>query len=131
MAAVVKIGARQTQQRRIIHDIIMASPHPLTIQNLIEKAQHQKAKIGQATVYRTVNTLLQAREIQLVEMPGGESLHERAHLHHHHHFKCNKCGKVYDLPGCPPGVNLQKFIPKNFCLETHEFTFYGICSACR
>jgi Fur family ferric uptake transcriptional regulator len=127
----VKIGERQTRQRTIIHDIIMASPRPLTIQNLIEMAQQQQAKIGQATVYRTVNALLEAGEIQLVEMPGGEALYERAHLHHHHHFKCNNCGKVYDLPGCPDGVDLQKFLPKNFILTTHEFTFYGTCAACK
>lgn len=127
----VKIGERQTRQRTIIHDIIMASPRPLTIQNLIEMAQQQQAKIGQATVYRTVNALLEAGEIQLVEMPGGEALYERAHLHHHHHFKCNNCGKVYDLPGCPDGVDLQKFLPKNFILAAHEFTFYGTCAACK
>lgn len=126
----VKIGERQTRQRTIIHDIIMASSRPLTIQNLIEMAQQQKAKIGQATVYRTVNALLEAGEIKVVEMPGGEALYEKAHLHHHHHFKCNHCGKVYDLPGCPDGVDLQKFLPKNFKLASHEFTFYGLCAGC-
>ena len=126
----VKIGQRQTQQRGIIHDIIMESDRPLTIANLVTMAQERKAKIGQATVYRTVNALLDAGEIQAVSMPGGEALYEKAHLHHHHHFKCQNCGKVYDLPGCPDGVDLQEFLPKNFTLTTHEFTFYGTCANC-
>jgi Fur family transcriptional regulator, ferric uptake regulator len=126
----VKIGQRQTRQREIIHDIIMESDRPLTIANLVTLAQERKAKVGQATVYRTVNALLEAGEIQAVAMPGGEALYEKAHLHHHHHFKCQVCGKVYDLPGCPDGVNLQKFLPKNFTLASHEFTFYGMCATC-
>jgi Fur family ferric uptake transcriptional regulator len=121
---------RQTRQRSIISDIIMESDRPLTIANLVTLAQERKSKIGQATVYRTVNALLEAGEIESVQMPGGEALYEKAHLHHHHHFKCQKCSKVYDLPGCPDGVDLQKFLPKGFQLATHEFTFYGTCAAC-
>lgn len=107
----------------------MESDRPLTIANLVELAQQRQAKIGQATVYRTVNALLEAHEIQTVQMPGGEALYEKAHLHHHHHFKCNRCGKVYDLPGCPE-QDLQKFLPPRFKMSAHEFTFYGTCAEC-
>lgn len=126
----VKIGQRQTRQRSIIQDIIMDSDRPLTIANLVSLAQERKAKIGQATVYRTVNALLEAGEIQAVQMPGGEALYEKAHLHHHHHFKCLNCGKVYDLPGCPDGVDLKQFLPPRFKLAAHDFTFYGTCAEC-
>jgi Fur family transcriptional regulator, ferric uptake regulator len=121
---------RQTRQREIIRDLLMESERPLTIANLVSLAQERKARIGQATVYRTINALLEAGEIQSVQMPGGEALYEKAHLHHHHHFKCNSCGRVYDLPGCPEGVDLQKFLPDKFQLTAHEFTFYGTCAAC-
>jgi hypothetical protein len=66
----LKIGQRQTRQRAIIHDIIMQSERPLTIANLVSLAQEQQPKIGQATIYRTVNALLEANEIQTVQMPG-------------------------------------------------------------
>lgn len=125
----VKIGQRQTRQRAIIHEIIMESDRPLSIANLVTLAQEKQAKIGQATVYRTVNALLEASEIQTVQMPGGEALYEKAHLHHHHHFKCNSCGKVFDLPGCPE-KDLQKFLPRGFKMTHHEFTFYGTCADC-
>lgn len=126
----VKIGQRQTRQRAVIHTIIMDSERPLTIANLVSMAQKKQANLGQATVYRTVNALLEAGEIQCVQMPGGEALYEKAHMHHHHHFKCNQCTKVYDLPGCPEGVDLKKFVPPGFQLTTHEFTFYGKCKDC-
>lgn len=125
----VKIGQRQTKQRALIHEIIMESERPLSIANLVELAQKKHASIGQATVYRTVNALLEAREIQAVQMPGGEALYEKAHLTHHHHFKCNRCGRVFDLPGCPQ-KDLKKFLPRGFQLTHHEFTFYGTCADC-
>jgi len=126
----VKIGQRQTRQRAIIHDLIMQSDRPLTIANLVALTSGQNAIVGQATVYRTINALLEAGEIQAVQMPGGEALYEKAHLHHHHHFKCNACGKVYDLPGCPDSIDLKKFIPPGYSLTAHEFTFYGKCDQC-
>lgn len=107
----------------------MESDRPLSIANLVALAQERQAKIGQATVYRTVNALLEASEIRAVQMPGGEALYEKAHLHHHHHFKCNACGKVYDLPGCPE-KDLRRFLPRGFKMTHHEFTFYGTCADC-
>ncbi|HRP68547.1 MAG TPA: transcriptional repressor [Turneriella sp.] len=121
---------RQTKQREMLRNIFLESERPLTIQNLVALAHERHVKIGQATVYRTVNSLLEAGEIQAVQIPGGEAFYEKAHLHHHHHFKCQKCNKVYDLPGCPDGVDLHKFLPKGFKLYSHDFTFYGVCKEC-
>ncbi len=125
----IRIGQRQTRQRAMVHTLLMNSNRPLTIANLVELAAKHKVKIGQATVYRTVNALLDAKEIRIVKMPNGEALYEKAELHHHHHFKCTDCGKVYDLPGCPK-KDLQAFLPPRFILQEHEFTFYGICADC-
>ncbi|MBS0619689.1 MAG: transcriptional repressor [Spirochaetes bacterium] len=129
-AATVRIGQRNTKQRALIHEIIMHSERPLTIANLVALAAEQHAKVGQATVYRTVNALIEVGTIKSVQMPGGEALYEKAHLHHHHHFKCTVCGKVFDLPGCLDTGKLQNFLPPGFTLTAHEFTFYGTCADC-
>jgi len=126
----VKIGQRNTRQRWVIQEIILSSERPLNVASIVEYSQASMPQIGQATVYRTVNALLEAGIISAVQMPGGESLYEKAHLHHHHHFKCNQCNKVYDLHGCPDNFDLVKFLPKGFAMTSHEFTFYGMCAGC-
>ncbi|MBV6494210.1 MAG: Zinc-specific metallo-regulatory protein [Turneriella sp.] len=118
---------RQTKQREALREIFLTSERPLTIANLVALAHEKHIKIGQATVYRTVNALLKIGEIKSVQIPGNDALYEKAHLNHHHHFKCEK---VYDLPGCPEGIDFQKFVPKKFKLIAHDFTFYGICASC-
>lgn len=82
-----------------------------------------------ATVYRNINALLDEGAITKVELPGQPALYEAAGLKHHHHFRCNTCGKTYDIDGCPG--NFKPLLPKGFSLSDHEITLYGICAACK
>lgn len=81
-----------------------------------------------ATVYRNINALLEEGTIAKVELPGQPPLYEPAHLSHHHHFHCEKCGKTYDIEGCPG--NLSAMLPKGFSLASHEITLFGRCADC-
>lgn len=125
----MKIGQRQTRQRLVLLEILHNADRPLSITNLLQLAKKKKTKIGQATVYRTINALLESGQIRQVQLPHGESLYEKAHLHHHHHFKCEQCNRVFDLPGCPE-KELHQYLPSGFRATHHELTFYGTCAEC-
>ncbi|WP_172187557.1 Fur family transcriptional regulator [Lentilactobacillus kribbianus] len=48
---------------------------------------------------------------------------------HHHHFVCQNCGKVRELPECPLGVDVQTEL--SGCeISAHSFTVYGTCEDC-
>lgn len=84
--------------------------------------------MGIATVYRNVKVLLEDGWLQPVELPGAPSRYEVAGKHHHHHFHCRQCDKVYEVEDCP--ADLEHLTPAGFELETHEIILYGTCSQC-
>lgn len=122
------MAARKTQQKTVIHDILMSSGRPLSPQEILEEAQKTLPDLGIATVYRAVKALTESGDLATVEIPGESTRYERADHEHHHHFQCNDCQRVFDVPGC--AGHLTKNVPAGFVVETHEVLLKGRCDAC-
>ncbi len=118
---------RNTSQRRVVARLIQEAAHPLTVQEILALGRNHTARLGIATVYRSIRRLLDAGEVQAVTIPGDVVRYE-AVKHHHHHFKCSRCDRVYDLDGCLK--ELKSMVPKGFKVETHDLTFFGCCRDC-
>jgi Fur family transcriptional regulator, ferric uptake regulator len=123
------LGQRQTRQRDTIVEVIRGSAGPLTVGEILERAQEQVPGLGVATVYRTVKLLLEGKQIQTVILPSGETRYESTGLGHHHHFHCRTCQEVFDLESCPVQVPRGSY-EGGYVVEDHELTLYGTCPAC-
>jgi Fur family transcriptional regulator, ferric uptake regulator len=124
-----KLGQRQTQQREAIVEAIHTADGPLTVNEILDRAQAAVPGLGIATVYRTLKLLLESNSIQTVILPSGEPRYESAGLGHHHHFHCRRCDEVFDLASCPVNVPVGTY-EGGFIVEDHELTLYGTCPAC-
>jgi len=124
------VGQRQTVQRTAIMDAIEAADGPLTVNQIHLQALATTPNLGVATVYRTVRLLLDSGDIHAVVLPDGQLRYEAANLGHHHHFRCNVCHLVYDLPGCMMPIPNGTSLPNGFRVEGHEITLYGTCPKC-
>jgi Fur family transcriptional regulator, ferric uptake regulator len=128
-----KLGQRQTRQRGVIAAILEAAPGPLTIPEIHQRALKAQpgSNVGIATVYRTLNLLVENRRAQLVMLPSGDTRYEAAgHKGHHDHFQCTTCGKVFDIDACLLGLAHGAVIPGGFRVEGHELTLTGQCPEC-
>ena len=123
------LGQRQTRQRDAILQVMAEANGPLSTPEIFALAK-KVIPVGIATVYRTINLLLSAKEIQSVILPSGETRYESANLGHHDHFQCRKCSHVYDLSVCPLHLASGTIIPGGFVVESHEMTLYGLCPDC-
>ena len=119
---------RQTKQREAIRALFHEQGDPLMPQEILESAGKVVPKLSMATVYRTIRSLEELGEIVAVELPGEPARYELAGKGHHHHFRCDACGKAFDIDKCPG--NLSKMIPDGFTLRTHDITLYGLCDTC-
>lgn len=120
---------RHTAQRIAIEASLRSAQRPLSPAEILDLARHDSPTINLATVYRTLKRLTESGLIRAVELPGEPSRYELAGLPHHHHFKCDECDRVYDVPGnCPSG--LAHGLPSGFRVRDHEVVLVGTCADC-
>lgn len=119
---------RNTRQRAAIRDALQRARRPLLPQEVLQAAQSQAPRLGLATVYRNLKTLVEEGELCTVELPGENPRFEVAGRQHHHHFQCLTCQRVFDVHACPG--DLTRLAPPGFTVQDHELTLYGRCSDC-
>lgn len=119
---------RNTRQKAAIREVFLAMDRPLGPQEVLEHAGSRTEGLGIATVYRNIKGLMEEGWLVPVELPGEPARYEVAGKAHHHHFHCESCQRVYDLPGCPISVKLT--LPAGYISTRHEVVLYGRCPAC-
>lgn len=119
---------RDTTQRRAIRRALQESGRPLGALEVLESSKRFAPRLGLATVYRTLKALGADGEVTAVDIPGKPPRYEAAGKGHHHHFLCDRCGKVYELGGCLGG--LKGLLPRGFKMSSHELLLHGRCPEC-
>lgn len=122
------INLRSTKQKQIIKDILLIERTHLTAQQVIDKINQKGIKIGRATVFRNLKYLVETNEIGYIPMGDGAAYFDYC-VHSHYHFRCDNCKKLYDTP-IKYKDELDSSL-KNFDVQRHEMTFYGICEQCK
>jgi Fur family transcriptional regulator, ferric uptake regulator len=119
---------RNTRQRDAIREVFVAAKQPLNPFEVLVEGRRTLRGLGIATVYRTINSLVQSGWLNPVELPGDAPRYERSGSGHHHHFQCRGCSGVFEIRGCPG--DLKSLTPAGFLLEGHEVVLYGRCGQC-
>jgi Fur family ferric uptake transcriptional regulator len=123
-----RVSTRNTNQRKAIRDVFIEADRPLSTEEVLKAAQRHKPGLGIATVYRTIKMLADEGWISTVRLPGERPRYELAGKPHHHHFYCQGCGRVYEVPGSE--ALLAELTPRGFVLESHDLVLCGRCAAC-
>jgi Fur family ferric uptake transcriptional regulator len=122
------VQRRRTRQRAAIRAALEEARRPLSIAEALELAQKEVAGLGIATVYRTVGALVEEGFLAVVEIGGEAPRYEVSGRGHHHHFRCRRCQRVFEVEGCVPEV--ERLAPEGFRIESHEILLFGLCSGC-
>ncbi len=121
---------RNTRQRDVIREALIDADRPLSPQELLGLARRRHPGLGVATVYRTLHLLAMEGAIVPVELPGEAARYEVAGKGHHHHFRCRKCRRIFEISGCALAGDAAGVVPPGFRIEDHEVVLYGVCAAC-
>ena len=131
-------GLKVTSQRLMVLNILSAhGDEHLTVEEIYDLAKEESPEIGLATIYRTVQVLLELHVIEKVTFDDGFARYElngeeTGSGHRHHHAICTQCGKVYSLEtDLRDTLEKQVFESLGFEVTDHEVKLYGLCSACR
>ena len=86
--------------------------------------------ICKATVYNTIDLLLEANLVRKHQFGSNLAQYERVYNANHHHLICMKCGKVREVKDLDlmSNLNTRKF--NKFNTSYYTLYVYGICSRC-
>ena len=120
-------GFKATSARVAVLALLRRHKKPLDVADIVAALP---VTVDQATVYRTVRSLVESGLIRLVQLQSGVTHYELAALPHHHHVVCEQCGLVEDVDDC---VAEQVAMPRTKQFRTvtrHSIEYFGVCKEC-
>lgn len=125
-------GERVTRQRLLIANALATAGRQLTAEQLYRGLGRTAPGIGRATVFRTLETLVDAGVARRLEQAGHVYAYVACLPAHHHHLSCTRCGRVEEIDEAyvtPIARRLAHDL--GFEVDDARLDFYGRCAACR
>jgi len=118
------------QRLEILRALQKVPAHP-SAEMVYRSVKKRYPSVSLATVYKTLETLVEIGEIRVALVHNGKTLYD-TRVDHHHHFICDSCGYVEDvdinldcIDTCAPKGVMEKHV-----IERSEVIFYGHCESC-
>jgi Fur family ferric uptake transcriptional regulator len=124
-------GQRNTRQRSAVNAALAGTEGFTSAQELYALLRQRGERVGLTTVYRTLQGLADAGEIDVMRPPGGEHLYRRCSQGHHHHLVCRSCGTAVEVEG--PAVESwagRVAAQHGFADVSHTMEIFGTCPDC-
>jgi Fur family transcriptional regulator, ferric uptake regulator len=126
------VTVRATRQRRAVRDVLADLDDFHSAQQIHELLSRRGDRVGLSTVYRTLQSLADTQEIDVLRSADGEALYRRCSSGHHHHLVCRSCGRTVEVEG--PTVERwadRVAAEHDFANVSHTLEIFGLCADCR
>lgn len=124
-------GLRATRQRAAVTQLLNDTGDFRSAQEIYEQLRRNGEGIGLTTVYRTLQTLADAGEIDVLRIGSGEAVYRRCSAHHHHHLVCRHCGRALEVEGPAVEQWAEKVaVEHGFNDVSHTVEIFGSCPSC-
>ncbi|UUW92845.1 transcriptional repressor [Pimelobacter simplex] len=122
---------RPTRQRRAITDALAAAADFQSAQEIHDSVRQGGDKVGLATVYRTLQAMADAGDVDVRHNPAGEATYRRCSSSHHHHLVCRSCGRTVEITGSAVERWAQAIADEHgFSEVSHTVELVGLCAEC-
>ena len=122
---------RETRQRDAILEVLEGvRTHP-TADWIYDEVRKKLPRISKGTIYRNLKVLEEEGKITELNLSGTVSRFE-VKQHRHYHFRCEKCGRVFDLDvPVEKGLDDRVAASTGLKINCHQLEFRGLCGDCQ
>lgn len=122
-----------THQRETIAMALFESERHLSVDDLEERLRARNEHVGKATIYRTLNLLVEAELARELDFGEGFKRYEhQAGEARHDHLICTGCGKVIRFSRAAlDDLQVEIAADLGFVVESRRLKIYGLCSECQ
>ncbi len=126
-AALSEKGLRPTTQRVAVYRYLLTNPIHPTADKIFQSLRAEYPSFSRTTIYNSLHSLLEARLIRTVNIEAEEQRFD-GNPDDHGHFKCERCGRLYDF-NIEPHL-LEDMCPTGFRAQVQDVYITGICACC-
>jgi Fur family ferric uptake transcriptional regulator len=122
-----------TRQRDLIAQTVLLAEDHLSVEGIRRRLREKGERVGTATVYRTLEVLLESGLVRAQDFGEGFKRYEPMPAQaHHEHLICERCGRVVEFQN----ERLERMLPviadeHGFQHDRHRVEIYGVCRECR
>ena len=122
---------RRTRQRTAVDSILADREDFRTAQEIHDELRRLGERVGLTTVYRTLQTMTEAGELDALRTAEGETAYRRCSTGHHHHLVCRSCGRTVEVSG-PAVETWANAVAEQhgFRDVSHDLEIFGTCQNC-
>ncbi len=122
---------RSTKQRSVVTAYLSAEPTFRSAQQVHAALREQGESVGLATVYRTLQALVEEESVDALRTDAGEMNYRWCSTGHHHHLVCRSCGRTVEVVGPTVETWAEKLAQENgFRDVRHTLEIFGTCANC-
>lgn len=123
-----KRRSRRTRQRQIIEEIFQGLDRPISLTKLHSLVTLRSPRVAHSTVFRWIQSKLDAGKITSVEIHNQPPRYEQMTLRSHLHFYCRRCDELYRIhePAFAPEISASPIGR----IDDYSMVFYGFCEQC-
>ena len=122
---------RNTRQRAAVGELLRRTSEFRTASQIHDDLRHAGEDIGLTTVYRTLQLMVEAEQLDAIRTDDGETAYRRCSTGHHHHLVCRSCGTTVEVEG--PAIETwtdQVAAEHGFSDVQHHLEIFGVCAGC-
>src|SRR4029450_8297179 len=126
-------GSKRSGKRDLIVNVFLRQEGHLTADDLVDLIRREDQRISRATVYRTLQWMVEAGIARRVDFGEGRFRFEQSYRHpRHFHLICKTCGQSFEFLSSDIEMLIEEVArERQFDARQSVLQIYGTCASCR
>src|SRR4026209_367139 len=126
-------GSKRSSKRDLIVNVFLRQEGHLTADNIVDLIRREDERISRATIYRTLQWMVDAGIAREVDFGEGRFRFEHSYRHpRHFHLICKTCNRSFEFLSSDIETLIEEVATaRNFTPRQSVLQIHGTCETCR